>query len=409
MRLFHTRTLALPMIACVLVSCATATPQPPQPTAAAAQPTAAAAQPTAAPAALGATVAPAPTDGAGLGATVAPRPTSMPPAASDATAPTRTRNLLLQNPMLEGEDVRALQDRLTKLGYAHVGTVDGVFGGQTELAVKAFQALNSLEVDGVVGPQTWERLFAQQAVAYDMHAVVDISRKIVIGLVNNGSWVKAEVGAPYLLPATYISLGQGSGPLRFAGSAAKPKDDPICTWLYSVEVTDGQSPSERFALGADWQPMPRPVTEVPVTTASLVPPVEAALQKLGLSQPKVQITRAIQADIDGDGTSETAVAATKYGEGTAPSSSAQPGDYSILVIIHADATKPATVVASDVITKPIEFGAPQVFSLNGLWDLNGDGRLEILADSDYYEGDSSVVYDLPPAGPSEALSQGCGV
>jgi len=41
-------------------------------------------------------------------------------------------------------------------------TADGVFGPNTEAAVRRFQAEQDLMVDGIIGPQTWERLHNQQ-------------------------------------------------------------------------------------------------------------------------------------------------------------------------------------------------------------------------------------------------------
>lgn len=43
----------------------------------------------------------------------------------------------------------------------HPVTVDGIFGPNTEAAVKAFQQHKSLAADGIVGPQTWPRLVVQ--------------------------------------------------------------------------------------------------------------------------------------------------------------------------------------------------------------------------------------------------------
>ncbi len=56
----------------------------------------------------------------------------------------------------EGRSVRVLQEALVELGYEI--DVDGDFGRATEQAVLAFQEANDLDVDGVVGPNTWAAL-----------------------------------------------------------------------------------------------------------------------------------------------------------------------------------------------------------------------------------------------------------
>lgn len=55
-----------------------------------------------------------------------------------------------------GHPVRTLQWMLRQRGYAV--TVDGIFGPQTEAAVKAFQRSRGLTADGIVGPVTWPKL-----------------------------------------------------------------------------------------------------------------------------------------------------------------------------------------------------------------------------------------------------------
>jgi peptidoglycan hydrolase-like protein with peptidoglycan-binding domain len=73
---------------------------------------------------------------------------------------------VVQTPRLEGEDVRAVQERLSLLGY-WPGDADGIYGPATEDAVKRFQTTNGLEVDGIVGRQTWERLFSPEAAPFE--------------------------------------------------------------------------------------------------------------------------------------------------------------------------------------------------------------------------------------------------
>jgi peptidoglycan hydrolase-like protein with peptidoglycan-binding domain len=59
-----------------------------------------------------------------------------------------------------GQAVRALQRLLhDKFGYANVN-IDADFGPITDNAVRDFQAEYDLDVDGIVGPDTWQALIA---------------------------------------------------------------------------------------------------------------------------------------------------------------------------------------------------------------------------------------------------------
>lgn len=57
-----------------------------------------------------------------------------------------------------GDGVRAVQDQIHSRGDGQVLAVDGIFGPDTEAAVRAFQQLLGLTVDGIVGPDTWIHL-----------------------------------------------------------------------------------------------------------------------------------------------------------------------------------------------------------------------------------------------------------
>jgi N-acetylmuramoyl-L-alanine amidase len=60
---------------------------------------------------------------------------------------------LQQSPMMRGDDVAALQSRLTEMGF-NCGRVDAIFGEMTEAAVKEFQKSAGIKVDGKCGPAT---------------------------------------------------------------------------------------------------------------------------------------------------------------------------------------------------------------------------------------------------------------
>jgi peptidoglycan hydrolase-like protein with peptidoglycan-binding domain len=89
----------------------------------------------------------------------------------------------------EGPAVEALQRRLAELGYqAH--EVDGQFGSETHHAVVAFQKVNRLDRDGVVGPLTRKalerpRIPAPRSRKAGFHVEADLTRQVVY-LVRDG-------------------------------------------------------------------------------------------------------------------------------------------------------------------------------------------------------------------------------
>lgn len=52
-----------------------------------------------------------------------------------------------------GDEVKQIQTKLKRWGYYN-GNVDGIFGSQTQEAVRYFQRKNGLTVDGIAGPAT---------------------------------------------------------------------------------------------------------------------------------------------------------------------------------------------------------------------------------------------------------------
>jgi peptidoglycan hydrolase-like protein with peptidoglycan-binding domain len=70
------------------------------------------------------------------------------PVSPAAGPPTTSENTIVLSPGAEGKQVELLQRALGGV------TVDGVFGSETEAAVRRFQASHGLTADGVVGPLT---------------------------------------------------------------------------------------------------------------------------------------------------------------------------------------------------------------------------------------------------------------
>ena len=69
---------------------------------------------------------------------------------------------VLIKPGDSGEAVKSVQRRLADLGY-FTNSVTGNYGSLTKEAVRRFQIKCGLTADGIVGDETYERLFADDA------------------------------------------------------------------------------------------------------------------------------------------------------------------------------------------------------------------------------------------------------
>jgi lipoprotein-anchoring transpeptidase ErfK/SrfK len=110
-----------------------------------------------------------------------------------------------------GSAVVTLQHRLTALRYFDVGSADGVFGAGTYHAVVAFQKVQGLPRDGIVGPATRARL-ARPYVPAPRYRLATSSLEVnlakqVIYYVRNGT-IQRIIDASTGSGAWYYSQGR---------------------------------------------------------------------------------------------------------------------------------------------------------------------------------------------------------
>lgn len=123
----------------------------------------------------------------------------------------------------KGEDVIALQKRLMERGYAlpKYGA-DGDFGNETVSAVRAYQKANTLDVDGIVGPQTWAALFGGVQVPVEP---VDMTIPANIGPIAAAAIAADLAGASELRRRIVVEA------LRHAYDKANPRDYPYSLYI----------------------------------------------------------------------------------------------------------------------------------------------------------------------------------
>jgi N-acetylmuramoyl-L-alanine amidase len=124
------------------------------------------------------------------------------------------RLLCSRSPMVRGDDVAELQDRLNALGF-DAGKEDGIFGPHTERAVTEFQRNTAITSDGICGRETLEtlrrlgtRAGGAVAAARERDALRDAS-----GLTDRRVYITAGAGLELL--AGHLARG-----LRDAGAHA---------------------------------------------------------------------------------------------------------------------------------------------------------------------------------------------
>lgn len=108
-----------------------------------------------------------------------------------------------------GPAVADLQRRLAAAGYSP-GTVDAIFGAQTDAAVRALQRARGLSVDGIAGSQTWGALLAGMPGAAPPPAPTPPPAPVP-GVLPS-SWSAGPVDAPPWRPAkrTHSTITCGS-------------------------------------------------------------------------------------------------------------------------------------------------------------------------------------------------------
>ena len=108
---------------------------------------------------------------------------------ADVEEPVIRRTLRLKTPYMRDEggyqDVSLCQTRLAAHGFP-CGAVDGIYGRNTESAVRSFQAYARLDADGICGPKTWAALDEEPT---------ERPRATAAGLVD---FVKGQVGQVYV-------------------------------------------------------------------------------------------------------------------------------------------------------------------------------------------------------------------
>jgi hypothetical protein len=258
---------------------------------------------------------------------------------------------------------------------------------------------------------------ARASAAADLHPIVEVQSGYLFGAISDGKWVKADETKKLISDQTtyrVYGLTQAFGEAK----AGKPKPEDVpCEETLFVELSP-KPEKGLIAIAAPWDALPRKPKVMDTTQKVYVDAVGDFLKTKGIEQPKVKIENILRVDLDGDAEDEVLISATNYFSNDRHVPMRSPAaSYSMVVVRRVVAGKVETQLVEGefyptAYPTPSEndanFNAPNAYKVIGMFDLDGDGKLEIVVHSQYYEGEMTTIYQCDPKKAEAVLSVGCG-
>lgn len=253
--------------------------------------------------------------------------------------------------------------------------------------------------------------YAAAAAAADVATFIDLPVRFVIGGHSKGKWLTSERAGKSIKPGTSFRLFTLKGDRgKVTITKAAPEAD-VCMDVWMAEL-DEVIEKDCIAVSAAWNPMPRAVKSADTKQDAYVKAVSEILTANGIKKPVVKIKQLLRVDLDGDGEEEVLLSATHYSdteEGSAPNA-ASAGNYSFVALRRMIGGKVSTqIIEGEFYPKNMEFNAPNFYEVSGVLDLDGDGKMEIVLHSQYYEGGGTTAWKLGPKKAEKVLEIECGV
>jgi hypothetical protein len=267
-------------------------------------------------------------------------------------------------------------------------------------------------VNLVIVGSAW--LICRAAAAADLHPIVEVQSGYLFGAIADGKWIKADEAAKSMASEmTYRVYGLPESLGEAKGGKAKLEDVPCEETLF---VPLSRKPENGLiAIAAPWNALPRKPLVMDTKQQVYVDAVRDFLKTKGIEQPKVKIDSILRIDLDGDGEDEVLISATNYfsKEDSVPMRSPA-GSYSMVLLRRLVAGKAETQLVEGefypkaYVSSDSSFNAPNAYKVIAVLDLDGDGKMENVVGSRYYEGEMVRIYHFDPNKAEAVLSVGCG-
>ena len=225
--------------------------------------------------------------------------------------------------------------------------------------------------------------------------------RCLLGGAARGKWLGPGEAARLVKGKERYRLYSLSGP-RGTAVGGKPEEEGPpgqCADYYVVRSL----PEKTLAVAAAWNAMPR----IPVALAAPPPDAVVAVRKLLVSKrirnPRVRIAGTLRVDLDGDGRDELLVSATFIRKFT---DRWDQGEYSAVLLRRQDRW---SLIQGEFSTEGKKSACPVEYTVVGVADADGDGKMEVLVAFSYYEGEGVTLNAVDGPKIEERAICSCGL
>ena len=170
------------------------------------------------------------------------------------------------------------------------------------------------------------------------------------------------------------------------------RHEPFCNQYY-ISLDPTSTDQSAVGVAGDWPVLPRTPQEIPLDTEIYLQAVAAWQVEQAPSQPIAAINKIWKVDIEGNGTDEVFISATRFAEPTGHN--VEPRDYSVVLMRTVIGPEVVTVkLVGDYYSEAVENRFPLTYKLEFIGDLNADGQMEVVVGVSRWEGMGVMVFEV---------------
>ncbi|HEX7997456.1 MAG TPA: VCBS repeat-containing protein [Pyrinomonadaceae bacterium] len=252
-----------------------------------------------------------------------------------------------------------------------------------------------------------------QSLTEEVHPV--LVDNCLIGGTINGRWMDAAAVAPKLKGGekySFYTLTARAG----ESTGAQPKSlAEYCSETMEVELTPKPAEGVALAVGGEWNAMPRAPRLLGNNEQAYRAAVADILRRKRFVRPRINITQVLRVDLDGDRVEEVLVSASYFKDGLVSSTGPmamrpKAGDYSLVFLRKLIGGRVQNIIIDGEFYPFIkeDTGPPSQYKIAAVGDVDGDGTMEVVVRSDYYEGGGSTLYSIRRNRVEAMTSCACG-